>query len=257
MSPLLRYRLDVAYDGTDFAGWQVQPDQITIQGELERVLQELVHQPVRVEASGRTDTGVHARGQVAHFDWPSSRWEDRKLALAMNALLPPSIRILKLRQVPASFHARFSATGKEYRYFIDNGAVRHPIERLYSTWIRDRLNVSAMQEAAAQLIGEHDFAAFTANPNREVDGTVREVRTLSVRRVGHQVIIRAASNGFLYKMVRSLAGFLIRVGRHEVDPEQATEILASKTRTARVPTAPPEGLFLWKVQYATRMNPTS
>ncbi len=250
MSSQTRYRMDLAYDGTNFAGWQVQPDQCTIQGELERVWAKLAGQPIRVEASGRTDTGVHARGQVAHVDWPLPPWLDRKLALALNALLPSSIRVLSLRRVPDTFHARFSATGKEYRYFIDNGPVRHPIERLYSTWIRDRLDIAAMQLAAAQLIGEHDFAAFTANPNREVDGTVRNLRMLSVRRTGHQVVIRAASNGFLYKMVRSLAGFLIRVGRNEVNPEQATEILASKVRTARVPTAPPEGLFLWKVQYA-------
>ena len=250
MSTSQRYRLDVAYDGSEFAGWQVQPNQSTIQGELERSLQELSGQHTRVEASGRTDTGVHARGQVAHFDWPAGVMPDRKLLVALNALLPAAIRVLRVRQVPEAFHARFSATGKEYRYFIDNGPVRHPIERHYRTWVRDRLDESAMQSAAVLLQGEHDFAAFTANPNREVDGTVRELRILTVRRQGRLLTIRAAGNGFLYKMVRSLAGYLIRVGRHEIEPDTATAILASKTRTARVPTAPPEGLFLWKVEYA-------
>lgn len=244
-----RYRLDLAYDGSEFAGWQIQPDQTTVQGELERSIQELCGQPVRVEASGRTDTGVHARGQVAHFDWPAALLPDRKLSLALNALLPPAIRVLQLRRVPDTFHARFSATGKEYRYFIDNSPVRHPIDRQYRTWVRDRLDVDAIQIAAAHLQGEHDFAAFTANPNREVDGTVRHLHQLTVRRQGSLITIRAAGNGFLYKMVRSLAGFLIRVGRGEVEPDTAATILASKVRTARVPTAPPEGLFLWKVRY--------
>ncbi len=244
-----RYRIDIAYDGTDFAGWQVQPRHTTVQGELENALKQLCGQHVRAEASGRTDAGVHARGQVAHFDWPEKAARPDRLIRGINALLPESVRVMKLRSVPESFHARFSAVGKEYRYFIDNGPIRQPIDRFYRTWVRDPLDVVAMQKAAALLEGEHDFAAFAANPNREIDGTIRTIYRLSVTRKGSLLTIRAHGNGFLYKMVRSLSGFLLRVGRQEVQPELAQTILQSKLRTARVPTAPPEGLFLWRVFY--------
>lgn len=244
-----RYAMTVAYDGSDFAGWQVQPEHRTIQGELERVLQEIAGMPVRVEASGRTDSGVHARGQVAHFDWPGAPLRTWRLMRGVNALLPSAIRVRALIDTPDDFHARFSAVRKEYRYFIHNEPVMMPFHRHYRTLIRDALDVSAMRQAAGWLEGEHDFRAFTANPNREVDGTVRIVHELSVQRDGPELQIKAQGNGFLYKMVRSLAGFLIRVGRGEVDPDMARTILMSKERTARVPTAPPEGLVLWKVHY--------
>jgi tRNA pseudouridine38-40 synthase len=244
-----RYRLEVAYDGTDLSGWQVQPQRTTVQGELERVLLELCGRAVRVEASGRTDAGVHARGQVAHLDWPAVPMPPPRLMRALNALLPDAIRVLRVRRVAADFHARFSARGKEYRYFIDNAPVRMPVDRLYRAWIREPLDVAAMQAAALALVGCHDFAAFAANPNREIDGTTRTLHELRVTRRGTLITIRARGDGFLYKMVRSLAGYLIRVGRGEVAPDEARTILASRIRTARVPTAPPEGLFLWRVYY--------
>ncbi len=244
-----RYRIDVAYDGTNFAGWQVQPRHTTVQGELEGALKQLGGRHVRVEASGRTDAGVHARGQVAHFDWPEKADRPDRLLRGINALLPDAVRVLKLRAVPDTFHARFSAVGKEYRYFIDNGSIRQPIDRFYRTWVRDPLDLEAMQAAATVLEGEHDFAAFAANPNREIDGTIRTLYRLSVTKKGPLITIRAHGNGFLYKMVRSLSGFLLRVGRQEVQPVVAKTILHSKLRTARVPTAPPEGLFLWRVFY--------
>lgn len=245
-----RYRITVAYDGSAYSGWQVQPRHVTVQGELERVLVELSGaEKVRVESSGRTDRGVHAKEQVAHFDLPSGAFRPDKLRIGMNALLKPDIRILNVRKVPADFHARFSAKGKEYRYFIANEPVPLPFHRLYRTWIKDPLDVKAMQKAARLLEGRHDFVAFAANPNRELDGTVRTLYELSVTRRGAEIMIRARGDGFLYKMVRSLSGFLIRVGRGEVSPETAQTILHSKVRTARVPTAPPEGLFLWRVYY--------
>lgn len=244
-----RYRISIAYDGSAYAGWQVQPSHTTVQGELERVLLELSGDRVRVESSGRTDSGVHAREQVAHFDLPDTPFKPGKLQIGMNALLKPDIRVLSVRRAAPEFHARFSAKGKEYRYFISNAKVPSPFHRLYRTWIRDPLDVSAMRTAAASLQGYHDFAAFAANPNREVDGTVRHLYRLTLTQRGTEITIRAAGDGFLYKMVRSLAGFLIRIGRHEISPDTARTILASKLRTARVPTAPPEGLFLWKVYY--------
>lgn len=243
-----RYKMTVAYDGTAYAGWQVQPRHITIQGELERALKELTGAQVRVESSGRTDSGVHARGQVAHFDVPGSFRPD-KLQLGINALIRPDIRVMSLTRAKPDFHARYSATGKEYRYFIWNAPVLDPTARLYRTHIRDPLDVEAMRQTADRLQGSHDFSSFAANPNRVVENACRDLRILTVRKQGPEIMIRAQADGFLYKMVRSLAGFLIRAGRGEVTPETTVRILDSKLRTARVPTAPPEGLFLWKVFY--------
>jgi tRNA pseudouridine38-40 synthase len=249
-----RLRLTVAYDGTDFAGWQIQPDGPSIQGELERVLRELTGETVRVQGSGRTDAGVHARAQVAHTDL-RRRVEMGKLRIGLNARLPPDVRVTAIRRARPDFHARFGATGKEYRYFIWNGPIVPPFVRRYRAPVARPLDVEAMRRAAAALVGRQDFAAFSANPNREVDGTVRHLRELRVGRRGPEVTIVARGDGFLYKMVRSLAGFLIRVGTGELPPEAAAEILASRIRTARVPTAPAAGLFLWKVDYGPQRPP--
>lgn len=245
---LVRYRMTLAYDGSAFWGWQTQPGHRTIQGELERVLKILTGEGVRVHCSGRTDRGVHAREQVAHFD-VHKELDVSRLLRGLNGLLDDDLRVLDLRKAPRTFHARRSATGKEYRYFIWNGPILPPWLRLYRTHVRQALDVERMQKAAARLVGRKDFAAFSANPHREVGGTVRHLRELTVRRRGREVVIVARADGFLYKMVRSLAGFLIRVGTGEMPPEAATIILRSRTRTAHVPTAPPQGLFLWRVEY--------
>lgn len=247
-SKLYRYRITVAYDGSAYAGWQVQPNHITVQQRLEEVLQSLTGEIIKVHGSGRTDQGVHAEGQVAHFDL-SRRWAGWQLLNGLNAKLPQDIRVLKVARAKPDFHARRSAVKKEYRYFIWNAKFMNPTRRFYATHVRKPLDVHAMQAAAKLLTGKHDFAAFTANPNRVVESTVREVYSLTVKRTGSQIVIRAASGGFLYKMVRSLAGLLLRVGEGAVSQAEVKEILASRTRTARVPTAPPEGLFLWRVWY--------
>jgi len=247
-STAFRYRVTVAYDGSAYAGWQVQPKHMTVQQRIEEVLQSLSGETVKVNGSGRTDQGVHAEGQVAHFDL-SKKWVCWHLLNGMNAKLPQDIRVLKVVRAKPDFHARRSAVKKEYRYFIWNAKVMNPSRRLYAAHIRKPLDVKAMQAAANILIGKHDFAAFTANPNRIIESTVREVYSLSIKRTGSLVVIRAASEGFLYKMVRSLTGLLLRVGEGAVSVEEVKAILASKIRTARVPTAPPEGLFLWRVWY--------
>lgn len=244
----MRYRMTIAYDGTAYAGWQVQPDARTLQGEVERHLSAITREPVRAHSSGRTDTGVHARGQVAHFE-VETQIDPRRVLLGLNGLLDADIRILDLQSAADDFDARRSATGKQYRYFIWDGRIVPPWLRLYRAHAKKRLNVEAMQAAADRLVGRNDFAAFSANPNREVESTVRDLRRLQIHRAGDDVIIEAEGEGFLYKMVRSLAGFLIRVGHGDQNPEDAGEILASKVRTARVPTARPEGLFLWEVYY--------
>ncbi len=244
----VRHRIVVAYDGTAYSGWQVQPGLVTVQARIEEALARLTGEAVKIHGSGRTDQGVHARGQVAHFDL-HKRWPGAAILKALNALLPADIRILRAARAKPDFHARRSARQKEYRYFIWNADVREPSRRLYTAHVRRPLDVAAMQAAAGMLEGRHDFAAFTANPNRVVESTVREVRTLAVSKAGPLITVRAASDGFLYKMVRSLCGLLIRVGEGAESPDSARAILASRLRTARVPTAPPEGLFLWRVWY--------
>jgi len=212
------------------------------------MLKQLTGETVKVHGSGRTDRGVHARGQVAHFNL-SKKWVCGYLLKGMNALLPGDIRVIRASRAKPDFHARRRAVKKEYRYFIWNAGVMDPCRRCYATHVRQPLDVKAMQAAAQLLVGRHDFAAFTANPHVEVESTTREIFHLTVTRKGPLIVIRAASDGFLYKMVRSLTGLLLRVGGGSVSLDEVREILASKERTARVPTAPAQGLFLWQVWY--------
>lgn len=250
----VRYRITIAYDGTAYRGWQVQPGHPSIQDAVEGALEKFCGERPRVHSSGRTDTGVHALGQVAHFDL-HVLCEGWKLQRALNALLPEDVRVLRAARAPTAFHARYSATGKEYRYFIWNGPILPPHLRHHRAHERTPLDVAAMRDAAARLVGRHDFAAFSANPHREIAGTIRTLQSLRVRKQGADITIVARGDGFLYRMVRSLAGFLIRVGRGELPPESADMILHSKLRTARVPTAPPQGLFLWRVAYGRTTSP--
>lgn len=247
-SSLYRYKLTLSYDGSAYAGWQIQPIHRTIQGELEKVLTTFTGHKVKVHGSGRTDQGVHAVGQAAHTDLPL-KLSGPELRKTVNALLPADIRLMHAMRIAHDFHARRSAVSKEYRYFIWNDEIVPPFLRLYRTHIRIPLNVSAMRAAAAVLAGRHDFAAFTANPHRQVESTVRHLTQLSVRRRGKEIIIIARSEGFLYKMVRSLAGLLIRIGMGTVPASEVRHILKSRERTAHVPTARPQGLFLWRVWY--------
>ncbi|MGI6087682.1 MAG: tRNA pseudouridine(38-40) synthase TruA [Kiritimatiellia bacterium] len=242
------FRFKLAYDGTAYGGWQIQPNAVTIQSMIEQALGQLAGTKIKLHGSGRTDRGVHAMGQVAHCTLPTDHQPD-ELLRSLNGLLPPDIRVMNAMRCSPRFHARRSATSKEYRYFIWNDAVMPPVLRHYRTHVRQPLDTTAMQAAATRLEGRHDFAAFTANPNRLVESTVRDLYRLQVRRRGAEIVIIARADGFLYKMVRSLAGFLIRVGTGAV-PEQTTDaILQSRKRTAHVPTAPPQGLFLWRVYY--------
>jgi tRNA pseudouridine38-40 synthase len=243
-----RYKLQIAYDGTAYNGWQVQPNGTTIQAVLETAFATLSEAGVKVHGSGRTDRGVHARCQVAHVDLVRA-WEPIALCRALNGILPPDIRVLRTSCVSCTFHARKSAVTKQYRYFIWNGEIQPPVRRLYTAHVRQPLDIGAMQKAAAHLVGRHDFAAFTANPRRDVASTVRRLYELRAARRGAEITIIATAEGFLYKMVRSLVGFLIRVGEGSQSPSHAREVLQSARRTARVPTAPPEGLFLWQVRY--------
>ncbi len=241
-----------AYDGTAYFGWQTQPGLPSVQETIERTLAEIVKAPrVDIHGSGRTDHGVHAQGQVFHCDL-ATRMSARSLRMALNAngRLPPDIRIRTCAEVGEEFHARFSAVRKEYRYYVWNTRLMPPTKRLYHAHVVRRLDLGAMRAAMARFVGEHDFAAFSANPNRPVASTVRTIYAFEVARRGSRVAFRVQGNGFLYKMVRSMVGFLLRVGTGLEAPEAVEELLApGNPRTARVPSAPACGLFLWQVWY--------
>ena len=240
--------MTISYDGTAYAGWQVQKNAPTVQQTLRDAWSHITQEKVVVHGSGRTDRGVHARGQVAHCDSPTVI-PVNKLQRGLNALLPDDIRITKLMKSKADFHAQYQTVGKEYRYFIWNDVIVPPFLVRYRTPVFQRLDLARMQAAADLLVGEHDFASFSANPNRDIKGTERRIDVLKVVRRGKEVEIRVRGNGFLYKMVRSISGFLIQVGLGEMEPDRATEILAQKKRSRIVPTASAQGLFLWQVYY--------
>jgi len=243
-----RYKLTVAYDGTNYAGWQVQPNGIAVQALIEAALGQLNDATVKLHGSGRTDAGVHARGQVAHCDL-SKPFKIKGLQRALNAMLPGDIRVNRVELAEDDFHARKCAIGKEYRYCIYNGPVLPPDRRLYRLQIARPLDLDAMRAAAALLVGRHDFASFTANARREVLSTVRTIYRVDLVKRGCEIQIQVEGEGFLFKMVRSLAGWLIRVGEGRVSVADTSRILNARTRTGAVKTAPARGLSLWRVDY--------
>jgi len=243
-----RYRIDISYDGSAYSGWQIQPENLTIQEEIENIVYKITGEKARIHSSSRTDCGVHARKQVAHFDL-NKPLKERAIFKSLNALLPADIRIIKTRKVDLNFHARYNVSEKEYRYFIWNAEVMPPFLRNYRTHKKVNLNIDNMSKSALSLIGKHDFSAFSANRGYTCEQTVRELFDLKIKKKGSEVVIIAKAEGFLYKMVRSIAGFLIRVGEGKEDPVDTEKILASQERTARVPSAPSKGLFLWNIIY--------
>lgn len=245
-----RLLLTTAYDGTAFSGWQVQPGKRTVQGEIESALSGLANNAeVRIHASGRTDTGVHARGQTFHFDPPRPDFSCDQWVRALNGTLPDDIRILRARPVPETFHARFDVLRKEYRYFLFHGPVMPPELRFTRLHVRPGLNPDAIRAACALLTGEHDFRAFSAIRDNPGENTVRRLDTLELLTGDDLWTLRAVAGGFLYRMVRQLTGTLLRVGRGELTPEDVARLLEAKERTPATVSAPPHGLFLWHVTY--------
>jgi tRNA pseudouridine38-40 synthase len=251
------FKLTIAYDGTRYGGWQLQPNAVTIQGLIEAALERVCGSRFRVHGSGRTDAGVHARAQVASCSLATSHWP-LTLRRALNANLPQDVRVLRVQEVDAKFHARFSAKAKEYRYQIDTGEVPDPFLRAYA-WHHPRpLNLPAMRRAAGMLKGRHDFSALSAKPSpRDAEGRgrqserdpVRMISKLAVTKRGNVLTISVRANGFLYKMVRSIVGALVKVGEGKLTVEELRELLRAKKRSALVETAPAKGLFLWNVEY--------
>lgn len=237
-----RVLLVVAYDGTNYHGWQLQPNSITIESELNQHLTSLLGEEIRVSGASRTDAGVHALGNLAVFD-TESRIPAEKISYALNQRLPQDIRIQKSMEVDLTFHPRKTKTKKTYEYRITCAEFPIPTKRLYSYFTYHTLNVEEMRRAAACFIGEHDFASFCSVGN-QTETTVRTIYDLQVRKEGTDIVIRVTGNGFLYNMVRILAGTLLDVGMERKIPEQMTDILAGKDRALAGPTAPAHGLTL-------------
>ncbi|MEE9274617.1 MAG: tRNA pseudouridine(38-40) synthase TruA [bacterium] len=255
MSPedLRRLVLWIEYDGTDFHGWQAQPGQRTVQVEIETVLGRMCAEPVRLIASGRTDAGVHAEGQVAHFN-TSSSIPAFKFRLGLNTLLERDISILDCREARAPFHAQYDALRKTYRYRILRRRAPSALRRSRVWHLKAPLDVGRMREAAAGLLGEHDFASFCAEGGNSAS-TVRRLELLEVREEGEEIVIEAASAGFLRHMVRNLVSTLVEVGRGDRAPESMGALLAARDRTLAGPTAPPQGLCLMGVEYGDKTPP--
>lgn len=245
-----RWRCVCAYDGAKFAGWQSQHGGGAIQDIIEARLTDIFGGLVRTHASGRTDAGVHALGQVFHFDAPW-RHGPEKLRAALRSRLPEAIQIKSVRPAAADFHARFDATGKTYVYHLHLGEA-DPFTRPYVWAIEKPLDVAAMTAATAILRGRHDFRAFSALNGPPKDNTVRDLRVFKLMRHGRHVRITAAADGFMYKMVRSLVGALVAVGEGKLSLTELREILRSGRRTTAIQTAPPQGLFLMKVSYTRK-----
>jgi tRNA pseudouridine38-40 synthase len=249
MSTLINHRLLISYDGTNFAGWQIQANDDTIQSLIEKAVKTLWGERYHLYGSGRTDAGVHALGQVAHFQAPAKFQDFHELRRALNHNLPAQIRILQCKKVPESFHARFSCKGKEYLYRLYNHEVMSPFEHHRSFHQPMSLNLKAMQEASRHLLGSHDFSSFASNPGYARITMVRTMQSVECRRQGPLLTLRFRADGFLYRMVRNLTGALIKVGRGRVTPEEFKTILEAKKRSAAPQTAPAHGLYLYKVFY--------
>jgi len=246
----IRYKFTVSYEGTNYGGWQKQNNSLTIQQVIESAFEKLLGNKITIFASSRTDGGVHARQQVFHCDLPGEKIiSHNDIQRKLNAMLPGDIRIIRCARVTKHFHARYSVKKKEYRYFIWNADFLPPEKRFYYLLVTKPLSILPMKLAAKELIGEHDFSAFSANPNRHVESYVRKIININISKKGKCIIITIVANSFLYKMVRSIVGYLIKVGEGRLDPSTAKGILCSRIRTAKVPTAPPQGLFLWKIYY--------
>ncbi len=247
-----RIKLTVAYDGTDYCGWQIEPGGVTIESVLNETISALTGEDIRVLGASRTDAGVHALGNVAVFD-TNCRIPPDRFSYALNEHLPEDIVIVDSREVSADWHPRYQkGIRKTYEYHIYNAPMPNPLRRRYSTFIPYPLDVDRMRAGAGCLLGEHDFASF-CNIHTEVKNTVRRIDELTIRTqeepAGREIILRITGNGFLYKMVRIIAGTLIQVGSGACEPEQVQEILEAKTRTRAGTTAPPEGLVLVQIEY--------
>ncbi len=244
-----RIKLTVAYDGTNYNGWQIQPNGITIEEVLNRELSRLLGEEIAVTGASRTDAGVHSLGNVAVFDTDTKMPAD-KIAFAVNRSLPADIVVQGSCEVPRDWHPRYQKSRKTYEYRILNRTFRMPTRRLDTYFYHYPLDVERMRQASSYLVGEHDFKSFCA-VGAQVRSTVRTLYACDVERTGDVITIRVTGNGFLYNMVRIIAGTLIQVGGGQLLPEQMPEILEARERLAAGPTAPAHGLTMMEIEYGT------
>jgi tRNA pseudouridine38-40 synthase len=242
-----RIKLVLEYCGTRYHGWQVQPNALSVQECLERPLTHMTNGPARLHAAGRTDAGVHALGQVAHFD-TTSTMPLQALQRGLNSLLPDDIAVLQVTEVPMDFHARYAARQKTYAYVVHNHAVRSAFAAPYTWYVPQPLDVPAMRRAAQVLVGCHDFSAFRA-ASCAARSPVRCISRVAVKRRATRIFFVLCADGFLQHMVRNIVGTLVDIGRGKIPAEAMAAILQSRQRQRAGPTAPPQGLFLVRVRY--------
>lgn len=247
----VKFKLTIAYDGAGYEGWQVQKTGTGVQEKVEDALAKLFPCRPRVHSSSRTDTGVHALGMVAHFEAPrtEARMPPDKLALALNAWLPEDIRVTAAARARKSFHARFDARGKQYRYAVWNHAAMNPLLRRNAWHVPRRLDFPAMRAAAKSFVGRHDFQSFAANPGYKKQTTVRTLTRCEVKRSGPQFTFVIEGDGFLYKMCRGIVGTLVQVGLGKFPAAEVQSMLVEADRRVAGMTAPAHGLVLWRVFY--------
>ena len=243
----MRVKMIVAYDGTNYCGWQIQPNGITIEQVLNEHLSRLLKEDIKVTGASRTDAGVHSLGNVCMFD-TNTRMPAEKISYALNQKLPEDIVVVDSCEVSDDFHPRFSKSRKTYEYRILNARFRNPTRRLDTYFYHYPLDTEKMSEAAKYLIGEHDFASF-CSANSQAQTTVRTIYDCTVSKVGDIITIRVTGNGFLYNMVRILSGTLLSVGLGQIPASQIPAIIEGKSRPLAGPTLPPCGLFLTDVTY--------
>ena len=242
-----RVKMTIAYDGTNYCGWQVQPNGITIEEVVNKALRKMTGEEISVIGASRTDSGVHAMGNVAVFD-TNTTIPSEKIGVSLNQYLPDDIVIVKSEEVPEDFHPRYCDCSKTYEYHIINTRIPVPTKRLTNYFVSYNLDIEKMRQAAAYLVGEHDFVSF-CNVRTDVENTVRTITDLEIITNGNEITVRITGNGFLYNMVRIIVGTLIRVGRGFYEPEKVKEILEAKDRKAAGVTAPAHGLMLMEIEY--------
>jgi len=241
-------KLDIEYDGTDYFGWQVQKRKSTIQGEIKKILERILKEKIRLIGAARTDSGVHALGQVASFKTRNEKLSTENLNKALNSLLPRDIVIKEVKEVPLSFHARYSAKSKLYRYQILNQSFPSALGRRFSWYIPGPINWGKVRVAGRYFVGKHDFSPFsvTGSSKKSKRCTVKDFKTTRLKNL---YILQIEADYFLYRMVRRIVGTLVEVGRGKIEPEYIRSLLHGKVSTLRAQTAPPQGLFLVKVKY--------